>query len=380
MNFKKIKLPFRVKNAILAMGGQTKNTLCLTKNNFAYLSYIHRDLDDPSCLLAFERDIKYLLKCNPQILAYDLHPEYQSTKYVHRLSLPGSALPASARRKFSAVQHHHAHIASCMVENGLKNQKVIGVAFDGTGLGTDDLLWGGEFLICDYKNFKRKAYLKAVPLLGGERAIREPWRLAAIWLYLVFKDSFLKLNINFTRNIDIKKWAVLENMYLNNINSVFASSMGRLFDAAASVILTKNNAAFEAELAIKLERLALTYRLPVSGYSFKIIQDKNRYILDPAPIFKGIIRDIKKKRSKERMARRFHVTIGQLIQKICLILRSENKLNKVVLSGGVFQNKLLVDLTTEFLNEKGFQVLRHKNLLPNDSSLSLGQAAIANFN
>lgn len=371
MELKKIKLPFKVKKTILALGSQTKNTICFAKDNFAYLTPVHPDLNNPRDFLSFEKEAKYFLKKNPKIIAYDLHPEYQSTKFVLNLSpIKYHLLP---------IQHHHAHIASCMSENGLANQKVIGVAFDGTGLGMDNRLWGAEFLVCDYKNFKRRAHLKEIPLLGGERAILEPWRLAAIWLYLIYKEKFINLDINFIRRIDKKKWQVLKKMYLSGFNCPLASSMGRLFDAIASLVLVKDKVTLEAELAMELENIASRFLEKASGYNFKELKNKNIYILDPAPMLKEIISDLRAKEAKEKIAYRFHLTVAEMIKKICFILRKERKINKVSLSGGVFQNNLLLRLTLDLLYKEGFNVFIHKKLSCNDSSISLGQVAIANF-
>ena len=250
MKFQKIKLPFRLKAPILALGSQAKNTVCFAKGNLAFVSPVHPDLNNPADFLYFKKTVKYFLKKKPKIIACDLHPEYQSVKYAHELS--------SINRRLSVIQHHHAHIASCMVENGLKNQKVIGVAFDGTGLGPDNALWGAEFLVCDYKSFQRKGHLKEIPLLGQERAIQEPWRVAAAWLYSVYGDRFLNSGINFVKGIDRNKWEVLKKMYLSGFNSPLASSMGRLFDAVASLVLEKQKAGFEAELAVALEKAVVS--------------------------------------------------------------------------------------------------------------------------
>jgi hydrogenase maturation protein HypF len=240
---KKIPLPFKIRKPVLACGAQAKNTLCFAKGNTAYISRIRPDLSIRDDLLGFEKDLHCLLKKKPGILACDLHPEYQSTKFAQRLSTAGYQL--------SAIQHHHAHIASCMAENGLEGQKIIGVAFDGTGWGDDGRLWGAEFLICDYKNFKRAAHLKEIPLLGLEMAIREPWRLAAAWLTLS--------GLNLPRALKNKDWRILKYMFKRGINSPAVSSMGRLFDAAAVLILKKIKASFEAELAIALEKNAAAF-------------------------------------------------------------------------------------------------------------------------
>lgn len=367
MELKKIKLPFRIKKPILALGGQMKNTVCFANGDYAYLSSAHPDLNNPADFLNFEQAVKYFLKKRPKIIAYDLHPEYQSSKYALNLK-PNAYHPIP-------IQHHHSHIASCMLENGLKNQKVIGVAFDGTGMGDDNTFWGAEFLICDYKNFVRRAHLKEIPLLGGQKAISEPLRLSAAWLYLIYKDKFLKV----LKAMHKSKWQVFKKMYLSGFNSPLSSSMGRLFDAAASIVLEKPNADFEAELAIELEKLAAGCGVRGAGYGFKIIKAEDKYILAPQQMFKEIISDLKAKKPKEKIAYRFHLTVAEMIKKICLILRKQAGINKVVLSGGVFQNKLLLCLSKDLLYKEGFGVFTHRELSCNDSSISLGQIAIADF-
>lgn len=378
MELKKIHLPFRIKKPILAFGSQTKNSVCFAKDSFAYISATHQNLDDPQDFSGFERAVKHFLEKKPKIIAYDLHPEYQSTKYAAELR------PSTFELR--AIQHHHAHIASCMLDNGFKNQKVIGVAFDGTGLGSDSHIWGAEFFICDYERFKRRAYLKEIPLLGGEKAILEPARLLAAWLYLIYKDRFLDLDISVVKKIGKAKWRILKKMLVSRFNSPLASSTGRLFDAAASLILGKPEARYEAELAMELESLASSWTKDegrrtkdARHYRFTLIKDKDCYMINPLPMFKEIIRDLETKEPKERITYRFHFTIASMIRNICLILREEDKIRKIVLSGGVFQNRLLSGLSLDLLNKEGFEVFTHNKLSCNDSGISLGQAAIASF-
>ncbi len=369
--YQKIQLPFKLKRPVLALGGQAKNTLCFAKGNSTCFSPIHPDLNIAADLFNFEKDAKKFLKKRPAIIACDLHLDYQSTGYAQNLSAIGYRL--------SAVQHHHAHIASCMAEHGLKNQKVIGAGFDGTAFGSDNTLWGAEFLICDYKDYKRAAHLKEVPLLGGERAISEPWRVAAAWLYSIYKDDFLNAGVKFTRGIDKKKWRMLKGMYSAGLNCPLASSMGRLFDAAGAIILAKYKVNAEAELAMGLEKAAMRYALCAMRYRFNIIKNKDNYLIDPVPMFKEIILNIKAKEPKEKIAYRFHLTIAEMIKKMCLVLRKKTKINKIVLSGGVFQNTLLLRLALDLLYKEGFKVFTHKKLSSNDSCISLGQAVIAGF-
>jgi len=370
MKLKKIKLPFKIKKPILALGPQTKNTVCFGEGNFAYLSPLHPDLSNPADSLSFEKTVKYFLQKHPKIIAYDLHPEYASTKFALSLPTAYCLLP---------TQHHHAHIASCMAENGLNNQKVIGVAFDGTGLGSDNHLWGAEFLVCNYRGFKRAGHLKEIPLLGSEKAILEPVRVAAAWLYLIYKDKFFNLKFNWVKKTDKEEWRVLKSMYLSGFNSPLASSMGRFFDAVGSLVLGKTKVNFEAELAMELEKIATSYKWQATSYKFKIIHYKDGYILDPLPMFREIIKDLKAKKPEEKIAYRFHLTVAEMIRKMCLILRKDNKINNVILSGGVFQNNLLLCLALDLLYKEDFKVFTHKDLSCNDSSISLGQVAVANF-
>lgn len=364
-----IQLPFKIKKSVLALGGQGKNTLCFAQGQTACLSRTHGDLSLLGPYREFENDAQFFLKKHPRVIAYDLHPEYQSTKYAFSLE-PGAW-------SLEPVQHHHAHICACMADNGLKNEKVLGIAFDGTGQGEDNSIWGGEVLIASYQGFQRAGHLREIPLLGGEQAVREPWRSAAAWLEAGFGERFLGLKIDFVRGISKQKWRVLKAMSRQGFNSPLASSMGRLFDAAAALILNKQKAGFEAELAMELEKLAQGSRLKAQGYKIKVTKDKERYILDPLPMFKEISRDLSKKRARAEVAFAFHLGIAGGIKDVCTRLRETTKINKVVLSGGVFQNRLLSGLSAGLLANEGFKVLTHRRLSCSDSSLSLGQAMIA---
>ncbi|MBM3254712.1 MAG: carbamoyltransferase HypF [Candidatus Omnitrophica bacterium] len=371
METKKISLPFICKEPILAVGPQSKNTLCFIKGKHAYFSPLHSDLNDPGDFSYFKSDLGFFLKKKPKIIACDLHQGYQSTLQAME--------HLASTHKIITVQHHHSHIAACMAEAGMKNQKVIGIAFDGTGLGDDQALWGGEFLICDYGNYIRAAHLKEIPLLGGSQAIKEPWRLAVAWLYQIYKDRFLELNNDFLRGVNKKDWRILKKMYSLGFNAPLSSSMGRLFDAIASLILKKYKAVSEGSLAVELERKALCYKGKVKGFVFSICKTKRGYIIDPVPVFKDIVKGLSDKEEPQRLALRFHLGVAQAIKSLALLLRKETLINKVVLSGGVFQNRLLLKESKELLYKEGFTVLLHNKLSCNDSSISLGQASIASF-
>jgi hydrogenase maturation protein HypF len=251
----------------------------------------------------------------------------------------------------------------------LKNQKVIGAAFDGTGLGSDGKLWGAEFLVCDYRNFQRAAHLKEVPLVGGEKAILEPWRLVEAWFD--FKYS--------------PRGRQLQEVYAAGINSPLASSMGRLFDAAAVLILGKEKAEFEGQLAVELEERAKGVMLKKNGSSVNKPENvisvscslSGSGVIDPFAVLLRIIKMLREGSSREEAAYYFHQAIAQMTAEVAVDLKKKSGINKVCLSGGVFQNKILLKLTGELLYNKGLSVYTHKKLSCNDSCISLGQAVIA---
>jgi hydrogenase maturation protein HypF len=263
-----------------------------------------------------------------------------------------------------------------MAENGLANQRVLGVAFDGTGFGSDGKLWGGEFLLCDYRSFRRRAGLREIPLLGAEQAIREPARLAFAWLYLAYAGKPPARALKILR-INKNRQRVFRQMLAGGFNSPFSSGMGRLFDAVASLILGRQKASFEAELAIELERIAAGRRPQAAGYKFKITKAKQGHILDPAPVFRQMIRDLQNRVAKGKIAYRFHLSVAEAARKTCLKIRRQERVNTVCLSGGVFQNQVLVSLLRDILSEDGFRVLTQDKLSCNDAGISLGQAVAA---
>ena len=273
-----------------------------------------------------------------------------------------------------------------MAENGIAKRKVIGVAFDGTGLGLDNTLWGAEFLICDYHKFERRGHLREVPLIGAEKAIHEPWRLAAVWLFLAYGDKFPSLDIPFLRKLNIKKWGMIRTMYEKEFNSPKASSMGRLFDAVASLISGRYQVASEGELALWLEKQAIrvtgkkgVWQRGVRCYPFGLGRREGKYQIDPIPLFRALAGDLRSGRDKGEAAFIFHLTVAEMVKQVCLRLRRENAIKTVALSGGVWQNNLLLRLTLDLLYKEHFQVIFHKKLSCNDSGISLGQAVIVKF-
>lgn len=362
-----IKLPFKLK-PILACGAELKNTFCLTKDNQAFLSHHIGDLKNLETLKSFEKGIshfKEIFNLKPEIIAHDLHPEYLSTKYA--LSMP--------RVKRVAVQHHHAHIVSCMVDNGIR-EKVIGVAFDGSGYGTDGNTWGGEFLIATTKDFKRAAHLKYIPLPGGDKAIEEPWRMGIAYLYSAYKDDFSRLNLDLVKFLSNKNWPLLKQILEQKINAPFTSSVGRLFDAVSSILSLRYKVNYEGQAAVELEMIASGD--VKTAYNFVVGKNKESLIIDPGKIIKGIVEDLGEKVSISVISAKFHNTLALIILKVCKMLRASEKLNKIALSGGVFQNTFLLNRTIEMLKKNNFEVFTHHQVPSNDGGICLGQAVAAN--
>ncbi len=363
-----LKVDFDFRKHVLALGAQLKNTFCLARNNLAFLSTHIGDLENYETLDFYIKEIerfKKLCSVKPEIIVYDLHPEYLSTKYA--LSL--------GNVKKIPVQHHHAHIVSCMAENKI-SQKVIGVAFDGTGYGEDKAVWGGEFLLTDLKGYQRVAHLKYVPMPGGEMAIKKPWRMAVSYLYACYGADFLNLDLEFVKKINLNKWAVIKKMLDQRINLYPTSSAGRLFDAVSVLLRWRERTNYEGQPAVELEMMSDE---KVKGkYLFEITKEKDIFIIDPELTIKGIVRDLIKKEENSIIAAKFHNTVARMINEVCLRLRKEHNLNLVCLSGGVFQNMFMLDRTHGLLNKNKFKVYTHHQVPPNDGGISLGQAVIAN--
>ena len=360
-----IKTSFQFEHQILACGAELKSTFCLTRDHYAFVSHHIGDLENLETLQSFNDGIEHfkrLFHLQPEVIAHDLHPEYLSTKY---------ALGQEEISLKLGVQHHHAHIASCMADNEIEGE-VIGVAMDGLGFGTDGKMWGGEFLVADFSDAERIAHLEYVPMSSGARAIREPWRMAAIYLRQTFGDEFLDLDLPFVRDLDKESWKTLRSMSVRGVNSPETSSMGRLFDAVSSLLQVRSSVNYEGQAAIELE--AIAERDCVDSYEFEI--DESR--IDARGVIRGAVNDLLNGQTRGRVSARFHNSVARLIESMAIRIRETRRLNSVVLSGGVFQNVLLVNRTGELLRAAGFDVLTHSRVPANDGGISLGQAAIAN--
>jgi hydrogenase maturation protein HypF len=312
-----------------------------------------------------------LFRIQPQVVAYDLHPEYLSTKYA--LGLPGKKV---------GVQHHFAHLAGCLAENG-EEGPAIGLSFDGLGYGTDGALWGGEFLVGDFRSFRRKAHFEYLPMPGGAAAIRHPWRMALSYVYqLMGKERLMKILPLFARNAQMsgpggEKIRVLLQQMDKKMNSPLTSSCGRLFDGVSALLGLCPSISFEGQAAMELEMIA--DREEDGDYEFILEPEADQEIIRLRPVIAGVLLDLEKGMSPSRISGKFHNTLVEIGKTVCEKIRHEEGPGKVTLSGGVFQNRLLLERMTTALEEAGFKVLTHRQVPCNDGGLSLGQAVIANF-
>jgi hydrogenase maturation protein HypF len=363
-----VKLPFPVE-MILACGGELKNTFCLTRGQYAFVSHHIGDLENLETLASFEEGIEHFKKLfyiEPKAVAYDLHPDYLSTQYA--FSIPD--LPKVG------VQHHHAHVVSVMAENGIEGD-VIGVALDGTGFGLDGTVWGGEFMKANLRDFDRLAHLKKVPMPGSSMAVKEPWRMAMVYLSAAFGEETTSLKIDLVKRIDLHQWDILQRAIERKINSPWTSSMGRLFDAISSLLSIRDEVHYEGQAAIELEMIAAP---EVKGqYLFQIDREEKPMVIDLRETVRSVVHDLTENISASEISGKFHRTVASLIINTCEIIRSKEGLNRVVLSGGVFQNVLLLSLVTRGLKDLGFEVYTHHLVPANDGGISLGQAVIAHM-
>lgn len=358
---------------ILACGAGLKNTICLTRGNQAFLSPHIGDLFTTAAQQYF-RDavghLKKILAMEPEIVAHDLHPGYFSTAFATEQS----NLPRVG------VQHHHAHAVACMVENDL-DEPVLAITLDGTGYGTDGHIWGGEILSCTRGHFERKAHLAYIPMPGGDAAVLEPWRMAAAVLHQVFGKDFIKLPIDWIRNMDRTKLAFVTQMTAKRLNSPPTSSCGRLFDAAASLLGIRHIITHEGQAAMELEAVAGNTGAD-RGYGFDLIQDDSDdppglIRIDMAPCFRDLVQDLMNREEPALISARFHETLSDSFIRAAVLVRQQTGLGKIVLSGGVFNNDRLLTRMIACLEEQGFLVYTHTRVPCGDGGISLGQAAVA---
>lgn len=349
---------------ILACGGDLKSAFCLTQDRQAFVSAHIGDLENLSTYRYFSDSVKHyesLFHIQPQWIAHDLHPEYLSSQYAMTRDLPRIG-----------IQHHHAHIASVLAEHSL-DEPVLGVAFDGTGYGTDGTIWGGEFLVADSNHFSRAAHLLPLPLPGSSLAIRHPWRISAFILHELYGDRLASINLPFTHALP-PEWPAIVKAARLGIQSPLTSSAGRLFDAAAALLSLRRSAHYEGQAAIELEMAAGTNKGEILPY--KIIEGYPKR-LDFFPVFDAMVRKLLSGEDIGHLAASFHVTLAHASLDTLLRIKKDTGLTKVALSGGVFQNLRLLEELTTLLEKSAFEVYRHRLVPPNDGGLALGQTLIA---
>lgn len=367
-----LELPEACRRPTLALGGQLKVTFALGRGRHAFLSHHIGDLDHYEAYRAYGEAIDHyerLFAIRPEWLVHDLHPDYASTRYATQRA-GADSIPRLA------VQHHHAHVASGMAENGL-DEPVLGVAFDGAGFGTDGAIWGGEFLAADYRSFRRAAHLRYVAMPGGEQAVREPWRMAAAYLADAGQED-----TPLRGHIPAPALATLRRMIERRISSPLTSSVGRLFDAVAALAGLRRRVSYEGQAAMELEWRAAEVA-PDGTYPFDLQETQegdppaSTLVIDPRPLICEVAAEARRGRDPAVIGRRFHSTLVEIVAQVCARLRTETGLAAVVLSGGVFLNALLTREVVERLTHDGFRVYRHRRVPPGDGGLCLGQLAIA---
>ena len=359
-----VSLAWDVGRPLLACGAELKNTICVARGRHAFVSHHIGDLEHYDAYRSFVEAIAHfqrLFDVQPEVIAHDLHPDYLSTKWA--LEQGGVELVG--------VQHHHAHIASCMADND-ERDRVIGVAFDGLGYGVDGTLWGGEFMVADLDGFERCGSLVPVPMPGGAAAIREPWRMAAVHLAEVFGPNLPPLDV--TRRHG-RQWETILGLAAARAHAPLTSSAGRLFDACAALLGVRDRISYEGQAAIELEQLADPAE--TRTYAADLTAGDGGFAFRGSDLIRAAAEDLVVGRSPSSIAARFHNGVADMIAAGCRAARDRFGLDTVALSGGVFQNALLVERSVERLEALGFRVLLHRRVPPNDGGISLGQAVVA---
>ncbi|WP_326822288.1 carbamoyltransferase HypF [Streptosporangium sp. NBC_01756] len=357
-------LPHPVRRAVLACGAELKNTFCLAEGERAFVSQHIGDLENYETLRSFSEGIDHfrrLFGITPRVVAHDLHPEYLSTKYAR--DLDGVDLVG--------VQHHHAHIASCLADNG-EAGPVIGVAFDGLGYGADGTFWGGELLVADLTGFTRAGCLAPVPLPGGTAAIRQPWRMAVAHLDAAYDGAPPGDLAVISRH---RSWEEVLAVARSGISSPLTSSAGRLFDAVAAILGLRDTVTYEGQAASALEQRADPAER--SSYPARLSVAGELLVIQAGDLVRAVVEDLRERTGPETVSARFHNGLADTTAAGCARLRARTGIGTVALSGGVFQNRLLLDRLVRALRRDGFRVLTHRRVPPNDGGISLGQAAVA---
>ena len=377
-----VKLPFE-SMPILACGAELKNTFCLARDRYAFLSQHVGDMENLETLEHFETSMRVyekLFRLKPEALVHDLHPNYLSTRYARERA-------SQEHLPLQGVQHHHAHAASCMSDHGII-EPVIAVVMDGTGFGLDGMIWGGEWFVADLKGFHRAGWLGPLPLPGGNAAIRNPGRIGLAYLYHLLGEV---PPLPFLSKLDESEKRIIPIQIDRNVNVTSTTSTGRLFDAVAALSGGLTCITYEAQAAIEMEMLCNETR---QTYPYEL-KFKDQHLtwghinhLPPVssaceiglkPLFESIVEDVQSGKSLSQVGSRFHRTLARMIGEVCQLISEKTALRIVALSGGCFQNRLLLRMTLEELKKQGLHPLVHHQIPTNDGGLSLGQAAIGHF-
>ena len=368
-----IRLPFEAAPTFAA-GPMLKNTFCLTRDRHAFLSQHIGDLEDLETLAHYESALatyQHLFRIEPERVACDLHPDYVSTRFAEAFAAE-RGLPAPMR-----VQHHHAHIAACLVEHGRtpEDGPIIGVALDGSGYGEDGTIWGGEWFVGGYDGFRRVAHLQRLPLPGGDAATRRPWRIGVAYAHTLLGADRVPADL-----ASESKRELITQQIDRRLNTPETSSMGRLFDAVSALLGVCRETTYEAQAAIELEqRVAPDAPLTEPPYPFEIEPGDDGHVIQLAPLFEALLAEIERDVPVPTITLRFHATVAHMVVQVCELIRRETGLSTVAPSGGVFQNRLLLRLVIPQLEAAGFELLLHTQAPPNDGCIALGQAALAQF-
>lgn len=363
---------------VLATGPELKNTVCITRGDHAFLSQHIGDLKNLETFDFFTATVARLgniLDVSPRVIAHDMHPEYLSTKWAR----------SQPQARLVPVQHHHAHIAACLAENQ-EHGKVIGLAMDGTGYGTDGAVWGGEILIADCSSFSRAGHIRYRPMPGGDAAVRQIWRMAVSYMAPLFGDAETGLrtegffrawrSLPVSGRISDEEVSNVLMMIERNVNTTLTSSLGRLFDGVAALCGIRDRVSFDGQAAIALEALIMGAGAGLEPYAFHV-DCKNGICIDPDPVIESCIRDIQKGTALSDISYKFHMAVVTALADSCTLLRERTGLGTAALSGGCFQNAFLHDRLAGLLEKRGFLVLTHSMVPVNDGGVSLGQAAVA---
>jgi hydrogenase maturation protein HypF len=368
-------LPFEAAE-VLACGAEVKNTFCITKDRYAFLSQHIGDMENLETLEHFETMVdlyRRMYRLDPGIIAHDMHPDYLSTRFAQDRKEKDETLT------LVPVQHHHAHIASCLIENRLQ-PPALGVAFDGTGFGPDRTIWGGEFLLLNsYDRMERLGHLQPIPLPGGDAAVKRPYRMALSYLVSLLGEQPLLKRPAFLEGRNEQEIQLVIDQIRKGIHAPLTSSAGRLFDAVSALIGVRDTIDYEGQAAIELEMICSGIPDPKHSYPFRIEEQNGKWVLLLHDLFSAILNDLEHEIRPPEISARFHLSVALMISRTVGILSRKTGVRRVALSGGTFQNRVLLRLARSLLEEQGLEVATHREVPCNDGGISLGQAVVAHF-